>query len=89
MWADDCLFRGRDFLEMNFPRMLCDPSSFAALRCRSYKKILKRNGSVIMTPRELEQEFHKECLLMAEANERKKKKRNPVRVASLKVAGVF
>lgn len=88
IWADGCLFKERDFLEMNFITLLCDASSFAVLRCQSYKRNLKKNGGARITPRELEQEFHKECMAMAEMNERKKKgKTQPVKVKPLRMAG--
>lgn len=75
IWADGCLFRGREFLEANLTMLLVDSSDFVTLRCRSYKRNLRKNEDAEMTPRELEREFHRECIAMAEANERKKKER--------------
>ena len=75
IWADGCLFRGKEFLEANLSMLLSDASDFSVLRCQSYKKNLRKSGNAEMTPRELEREFHKECIAMAEANERKNRER--------------
>jgi hypothetical protein len=75
IWADGCLLRGKEFLESNLTTLLSAPSGFTAFRCQSYKRNLRKMGNP-MTPRELEDAFHKECLTIATANEKRKEMEN-------------
>lgn len=87
IWPDSCLFWGKEFLESNLTRLLSDSSDFVALRCQSYKRNLKKNGNAEMTPRDLEREFHRECIVLTEINERKKKERNRIKMTPLVAFG--
>ena len=87
IWADSCLFRGEEFLESNLKRLLSDSSDFVTLRCQSYKRNLKKSGNAEMTPRDLEREFHRECIVLTEINERRKKERNRIKKTPLVAFG--